>query len=84
MGFTEEMLQPNFNIPKCKINNLSEIPNYTKDKTITIDLELKDEEHSLNRVQIWINNVPIYGSNGYSVKSKKTKDYIKGSNCRSN
>ncbi len=73
MGFTEEMLGEDFHLPEIEI--LTEnIPLTTKDKDLKFRVKAFDEEYQLNRINIYVNDVPVHGLKGidltrHSVKS---------------
>ena len=74
LGFTEEMLKDDFHLPSIEIENLKFIPKQTSDSTINLELNMKDDKYLLDRVNVWINDVAIYGQLGVSLKEKNTKE----------
>lgn len=78
MNFTEEMLQSDFHLPELKIKNLSYLPTVTESSEINLDLEINDSKYKLDRINIYINDVPIYGSTGIDLrKENQTEAEIK-------
>ncbi len=75
MGFTEEMLKDDFHIPEIKIENFEEMPTITGENQIELNLKMKDDLYKLDRINIWINDVAVYGSNGISLRNKNVKEY---------
>lgn len=75
MGFTEEMLKDDFHIPKLKIENFEEMPSIIGEDQIELNLKMKDELYDLDRINIWINDVAVYGSNGISLRKKNVNEY---------
>jgi hypothetical protein len=68
MGFEEKDLEGDFHIPQSKIINFEYMP-IIEEKDIQIDLNFNDSKYKLDRYNVWVNNVPIYGMNGKSLKS---------------
>lgn len=75
MGFTNFIFDQNYNIPEINITNNADIPISTDNKTITIDIAAIDSIYELDRINIWVNSVPIFGSNGKIIKNLHTKQY---------
>ena len=75
MGFSGASLDNNYNIPSISVTNLSDIPISTEQKQISIDISAIDTLYELDRINIWVNSVPIYGINGISIKDLKQKEY---------
>jgi hypothetical protein len=63
-GFDPDSIQLRANTISLSINNLDEIPIETQSRTIEIVLEVFDSEFDLKRLNIWVNNNPLYGASG--------------------
>ncbi len=68
MGFTEDQLGDDFHLPEVEIID--------KTKTLTTDVStykfqvsLLDDKYKLDRLNVYVNNVPIYGLSGFDLKS---------------
>lgn len=72
VGFTEDMLGDDFHVPEFSILNLTEIPRVTDSSSVNINLVLKDSLSNLDRVNVWVNNVPVNGTKGISVRDLDT------------
>ena len=70
MGFTESMLTDNFNIPTVEITNGSDYPYQVTERTVTLNIKAKDAQSRLDRINVWINDVPIYGQQGIDLRNK--------------
>jgi WD40 repeat protein/uncharacterized caspase-like protein len=77
MGFSEDMLGKDFHMPEVAITNIDDFGLETKNGEITLNIDAKDSKFNLDRVNIWINDVPIYGKNGMDIKSMNSKTYKK-------
>jgi WD40 repeat protein len=77
MGFTEEQLNDDLNLPEIKIKNFEFLPSITDSDEINFQLEIKDEKYTLNRLNCWVNGIAIFGKNGLSLSSDETHLFIK-------
>jgi hypothetical protein len=75
MNFTEEMLEDDFHIPEIKIENFEEMPDIEDQGSIDLKLKLEDSKYNLDRINIWINDVSVYGADGISLRDKNIKEY---------
>ncbi|HQP05294.1 MAG TPA: WD40 repeat domain-containing protein, partial [Bacteroidales bacterium] len=74
MGFTEEQLSGEFHIPESAIENFEYMP-VIEEKDIEIDLNFNDSKYKLDRYNIWINDVPVFGMTGKSLRNENTDTY---------
>jgi len=75
MGFTEDMLKDDLNLPQINIENYESIPLISNDDSIKLNIKLEDKNHPLDRINIWINDVAIFGTNGISLRPKNVQNY---------
>ena len=75
MSFTEDMLKADFHIPEASIMNEDELPVQIEQDKIALKINASDSKYPLDRINVWINNVPIYGVNGISLRSKMAQDF---------
>ena len=68
LGFNEDTFDSDFNIPLITITNAKEIPILTSSNSINLNLNLFDSLYSMDRLNIWINDVAIYGVKGIDLK----------------
>lgn len=80
LNFTEEMLSSDWHIPEIKLENKDAIPGTTSTKELSLKLNASDSKYFLDRINIWVNNVPVYGSNGLDLRNEKTKAVKKSVN----
>lgn len=73
MGFTEDQLNDDLNLPDIKIKNQEYIPNLTDSGTLNFQLEMKDDKYPLNRYYCRVNGVAVTGKNGVSIASENLK-----------
>lgn len=74
LGFNESDLQAEGELPTLNIQD-SDIAMTSSQEQINLEIEAQDEEHYLDRINIWVNDVPLYGRNGLSLKGKQTRTY---------
>ncbi len=77
LNFTEEQLNTDFVLPEVKITNLTQIPKQINDNKLELKLEISDKKHQLDRLNVWVNDVAVYGTNGIDLKSEKAKQLFK-------
>lgn len=73
MNFTEDMLSAEFHIPELTILNEEEIPYQSPLRTVTLKIEAKDDSYLLDRINVWVNDVPLYGKGGINLRSAGVK-----------
>ncbi len=67
MGYKEDMFNNDFSLPELEIINKKEF-DFTIDKNIIkLSIVAQDNKYELNRINIWINNIPIYGRGGIDI-----------------
>ncbi|MCO6493933.1 MAG: hypothetical protein J5I98_36275 [Phaeodactylibacter sp.] len=74
-GFTEEMFSDDFHLPSCQILNRQDIPVSTHNPTISLQIHALDSLTYLDRLNVYVNDVPIYGVDGISLRSQNTQEY---------
>jgi WD40 repeat protein len=75
MGVTEEMLKPDFHLPELQI--VGDVPaTYSKDQ---LDFQIKatDEKYPMDRLRVYVNNVPVNGRDGGLLRDQKTQSLEK-------
>jgi len=77
MGFTEDMLTGEFHLPKLAITNKNEIPFIASTNSISLKIEAIDDKYNLDRMMVRVNEVPLNGRNGFSLKNDSTKSVTK-------
>ena len=77
MGFGNIDLSGKLDIPEIEILNMDEFPISTVEDEISIKIKAWDSIQNIDRINIWVNDVPVFGMKGYSVKNKNIKHYTK-------
>ena len=66
------MLQNDFHLPTIEVKNIDNIQSITDTASIKLDLNATDTKYALDRINVWINDVAAFGTNGVSVKNANT------------
>lgn len=75
MGFRQDQLSADARLPEIQIVN-STLPYETDQPTLTLELKAMDKQHLLDRINLWVNDVPLFGINGIDVKHKKLNEIV--------
>jgi hypothetical protein len=72
MQFKEANLRYDFQVPEIEILT-KDLPVSTEDDRISFKIKAADQKYMLNRINIWVNDVPVYGLNGIDLSEKNTQ-----------
>jgi WD40 repeat protein len=67
LGLTDSILQVKASVPTIEISNKTKIPLQTKENTLTLNLVFSDSKSRVNRLNVWVNNVPAFGKSGIRI-----------------
>lgn len=81
MNFTEQMLGEEIHLPEIRIISKN-IPLTTSDTTLQFDVDASDSHYKLDRLNVFVNNIPVYGVGGIDVRDKKQGSLIYLINAR--
>ncbi len=76
MGFTEDQVSLDIHLPEVNVLTKN-ISMSTDQKMFNAKLKITDSKYLLNRINIYVNDVPLYGSKGMSLVDAKTSDITK-------
>ncbi len=71
MGVTEEMLKPDFHVPELEI--VGDVPATTDADEINLSIKASDSKYPLERLKVFVNNVPVNGRDGESLRDENTQ-----------
>ncbi len=71
MGLDPERISNEPERPTMSITRPKELE--TKDTQLRITATARDESNNLDQINVWINDIPVYGANGISLKGQKTR-----------
>ncbi len=75
MNVTEEMLKPDFHLPEVALT--SEIPSTTSADQLDLQIKATDDKYPLDRLRVYVNNVPVNGRDGELLRDQKTQSLDK-------
>jgi len=75
MNFTEDMLKDDYHLPELKIINFEQIPTITDSSIIRFNINFYDSKYKLDRINLWINDVAVFGSKGIPLRDKNIQFY---------
>lgn len=76
LGFTAKMLEGQMNLPKIEILNSQEIKFRNNEGQQNLKVKIWDDNYIIDRINVYVNDVPLYGSKGLSLKEKSSKNLI--------
>jgi uncharacterized protein YecT (DUF1311 family) len=71
MGVTEEMLKPDFHVPVLEI--VGDVPSTTDADEISVAIKASDSKYVLERLRVYVNNVPVNGRDGESLRDQSAQ-----------
>lgn len=77
MGFANIDMSGKLDIPEIEISNADDFSFSTTEQEIDIKIKAIDKDYIIDRINIWVNDVPVFGIKGYSVKSSNSKEISK-------
>jgi WD40 repeat protein len=75
MGFCESDLSDELNLPNLKIANRAALPLTTKQNTLSLQVNVSYNKPNLDRLNVFVNDVPIYGIAGINLRPKNTQQH---------
>lgn len=67
MGFKEEDLGNDFHVPQIRIKDKNDLPVIVNDNSITFKVIASDDQYNLDRLNVYINDVPYFGTSGITI-----------------
>jgi len=77
MDISENMLQEDFHVPEISVLNKDSIAFSADSQIIKVKIQSEDSLYLLDRINILINDVPIFGINGIDLRSFSSKSMKK-------
>ena len=71
MGFTEDQISTDMHLPEVAFKD--DLPLETSEKTLSFEVNASDTKYKLDRLNVHVNNVPIFGVRGINLKDLDTK-----------
>lgn len=73
MNFTEQMLEGELHLPELRVRD-QRIPLRTDQRTLTFRVSARDARYAINRINVLVNQVPIFGLAGIDVQGEHTRE----------
>src|SRR2546422_1197525 len=73
MGFTETMLGTDFRLPQAEILT-HDVPLSTENASLSLRVRAHDEQFTLDRLNVYVNDVPVYGTAGLPLPDKQAHE----------
>ncbi|HEX8038087.1 MAG TPA: caspase family protein, partial [Chryseosolibacter sp.] len=73
MNFTEQMLSEEIHMPTLELES-GALPLNSSSDNITFTVKANDTKYKLDRINVFVNNVPVYGLNGISLRGENVSD----------
>lgn len=67
--------EQSFNVPNVEILNPYALPSLSREPVVKLNISASDSAYTLDRINVWDNGVPVYGTAGLSVKSKNSNSW---------
>jgi WD40 repeat protein/uncharacterized caspase-like protein len=75
LGVREELLKGDFHLPTTRILNEDSIAPLVSNRYLAIAISANDSKYLLDHINVWINEVPIYGKKGIDLKQLNTSSW---------
>ncbi len=76
MGFSENQISTDMHLPVADILTAN-LPFETNDAVLNLSIKASDSKYRLDRINIYVNDVAVFGSKGVSVKDLNVKEAAK-------
>jgi WD40 repeat protein len=76
MNFDENKFSPEFHVPKIKILNIDSILPTADRSLLTFKIKVTDSKYKIDRINLWVNDVPVYGMNGLNLRGQKKDSLV--------
>lgn len=72
LGYQTGELSPEAHLPEVTLTN---VPATTPNTTLGLSIKANDAQYTLDRLQIYVNDVPMFGPKGFDLKKRQQKTY---------
>jgi len=74
MGLTEQMLGAEFHLPELRILT-ADVPVFINQTTLILRVKATDSKYALDRFNVFVNDIPVYGTAGLPLRNKQVKEH---------
>jgi WD40 repeat protein len=75
LGIDTTQFSDGYSVPEAEFENRSDIAYEQKSEQLTLKINAKDSSFLLDRFNIWINEVPLFGMKGISIRHRNGYSY---------
>jgi hypothetical protein len=72
MGLSEQMLSTDFHVPEIEILT-RDLPLSVNAKTLALRVRANDSRYALDRLNVYVNDVPVHGTRGIALREKNAQ-----------
>jgi WD40 repeat protein len=76
-GFSDLMFTSEWHTPEMEILNSDEFGNSVDKPEVQLKISGTDSKYNIDRLNVWINDVPLYGTNGMSLRAEISDSVVK-------
>ena len=77
LGIDTTSFRDGYSVPEADFVNRDDVSFEQKDEIHSLHLKGLDSTYNLDRYNVWVNEVPIYGQRGISIRKNNTKSIDK-------
>jgi WD40 repeat protein len=77
LGIDTTSFRDGYSVPEADFVNREEIPSEQKDDTLSLHIKGMDSTYKLDRYNVWVNEVPVYGQRGISIRKNNSNSIDK-------
>ena len=72
LGIDTASFRDGYSVPEADLVNREEISSEQRDEAFSLHLKGMDSTYKLDRFNVWVNEVPVYGQRGFNIRKIKT------------
>ncbi|ANE51373.1 caspase family protein [Flavisolibacter tropicus] len=72
LGIDTTAFREGFSVPECDFVNRDDIAFEQKNEKLVLHIKASDNDFNLDRFNVWINEVPVFGQRGIDLKQKQS------------
>lgn len=75
LNFSEEMLQADFHLPELEVAVSTVTNSVVNSESLNFQISAIDSKYPIDRLNVWINDVAIFGANGINLRDLSINEY---------
>ena len=73
MNFTEQMLSEEIHLPEAVVIT-DQLPLNSNNDQLSFSINAKDTKYNLDRINVFVNNIPVYGIQGIDLRNRQVQE----------